>query len=1489
MTNLMKPPSWQSLNLPILLFIVSFCCLQRASAELMITEFMAVADVNNPDDDGEPSDWIELTNNGGAAVPLSGHYLTNNAGDLTRWQFPDVSIQGNSSIVVFASGKNRRSPGSPLHTGFTLDRGGDYLGLIAPDGLTVISEISPGYPEQYEGVSYGSGASGLVAREVVIAPDADVNYLIPVDGALGTSWQENNFDDSGWSSASHPVGFESLTGILQQILVTDISAAMKGVNASGYFRFPFEFDGNDRQVLSARLNVRIDDGYVAYLNGVEVARANAPQPLSWSSRATGGRQDGIVVSEPFSTDLSAFTGAIVNGQNVLAVQAMNTSPGSSDFVIGVEMLADVQDTSAGAQFGFFQQPTPGTPNDIVFSAPPQDVLFSSAGGLFAENFDLELSCATPGAVIRYTTDLSLPSNELGQESRQYTGPIPISGSTQIRAAAYYPGALDGAVITRTYIKASAGALDFSSNLPIVVMTTLGTGSPPGSSATTRKTVYMFFYEPDPETGRTSLREVAALGTRAGVRKRGSSSSGWPKYAMSVETWNDGNDEDRNIKPLGFAREADWILSSRYQFDRALMRNPLIYDLSRQMGRYAVRTRFVEVFNDVTGGELNNSNDYFGVYAFMEKVEADENRVEVERLMSWENTAPEVTGGYIFKRDRNDAGSPPTYSVSGSGGALIPHDPGGEEVTSQQKSFIQGYLNEMNTAIVNRSGGGVNPQTGLHFSDYLDVGSFIDHHWLNVLAMNVDWGRLSAYYHKHRLGLVHAGPIWDFDRTMGSEDSRDDNPRQWDGSGDSSRTWMDSRYPWFGNLVGPSSDPTSAYYPEVRQRHTDRWFELRRGALSTDNINNTIDRMADELREAQQRNFARWPERSPNGGNFQQAGTSGWEAEVSHLKGWLQARAEWIDSQYLRPPVFNHPGGVVEEGFALSMTGEGAIYFTRDGSDPRQADGGISDAAIPFEGGAINSTLLGEDAPFTYHVPSDESLGTLWTELVFDDSPANGWAPGSGGAGWESAGGTLEPFIDTNVSEGLRGVNTGGYFRYEFDFDNAQNINAITLNMLADDGFVAYLNGVKAVSFNAPNPALYNSRATGGRSDSQVIQGLSRDISAVKGAMVNGRNILAIHGMNTSLGGSDLLVRPELIINNTVSSEAVRLEGAVTVTARVLQGSLGADLEWSAATQVEFIAGVAPATADNLVVSEIMYRPSSPTAEELAAGYEDRDLFEYIELLNISNGEIALLGCRFADGVDYEFDASAPALLGLGQSILVVRDRDAFAFRYGQQAAARVSGEFSDGTGLSNDGESIAIEGVSGLIRDFTYNDKEPWPETPDGEGFSLVLLSPETNPDHNIAGNWRASLAEGGSPGEQEPAGQSFASWSESNGGVAPGSDSDHDGRNALLEYAMGTDPNVAELSSELMTGTRQSLEVNGGIGDYLVIEFTRNLNTSGITMFPELSLALERWDAVDGELVKMGEQDNGDGTARVLYRTAERFENFPEITRFFRIRVNLP
>ncbi len=281
-----------------------------------------------------------------------------------------------------------------------------------------------------------------------------------------------------------------------------------------------------------------------------------------------------------------------------------------------------------------------------------------------------------------------------------------------------------------------------------------------------------------------------------MKVRGSSSAGFAKYSLSLESQDEGK-VDQAISPLGMPEESDWVLSGRYTFDRALMRNPVIYQLSNETGEYAVRTRFVEVFLNTGGGNLSYSSDYVGVYTLMEKIKRDGDRVDVRKLAAGDVTEPDVSGGYVWKKDRLDPGDS-GFSVNsmGSFGWVYPKE---QNVAPAQESWLRGHLNEFDTALYNSNW--TNPSTGKHFTEYIDHFSWLRHHWLNTLAMNVDGFRLSGYYYKHHDetngGKVGAGPIWDFDRTMGSTDSRDNNPSQWDGSGDSSKMYGDSRFPWWG--------------------------------------------------------------------------------------------------------------------------------------------------------------------------------------------------------------------------------------------------------------------------------------------------------------------------------------------------------------------------------------------------------------------------------------------------------------------------------------------------------------------------------------------------------------------------------------------------------------------------------------------------------------------------------------------------------------------
>ncbi len=154
------------------------------SAEPVITEFMSASNGPLLDEDGDASDWIEIFNPGPDGVNLAGWSLTDDPENLARWQFPATNLNSGAYIVVFASGKNRVVTGARLHTSFQLDADGEYLALVAPDGITVASEYGPKFPEQYLNVSYGLDAtnSELQHRFAIPTPGAPngTNYFVQV-------------------------------------------------------------------------------------------------------------------------------------------------------------------------------------------------------------------------------------------------------------------------------------------------------------------------------------------------------------------------------------------------------------------------------------------------------------------------------------------------------------------------------------------------------------------------------------------------------------------------------------------------------------------------------------------------------------------------------------------------------------------------------------------------------------------------------------------------------------------------------------------------------------------------------------------------------------------------------------------------------------------------------------------------------------------------------------------------------------------------------------------------------------------------------------------------------------------------------------------------------------------------------------------------------------------------------------------------------------
>src|SRR6188474_3370245 len=109
----------------------------QAASQVIISEFMAQNTTSISDDFGDKSDWIEIYNGGTNAIDLGGWHLTDATNELKKWTFPTTILPANSYLLVFASNRDRRNPGSPLHTNFRIEAIGEYLALIQPDGTNI--------------------------------------------------------------------------------------------------------------------------------------------------------------------------------------------------------------------------------------------------------------------------------------------------------------------------------------------------------------------------------------------------------------------------------------------------------------------------------------------------------------------------------------------------------------------------------------------------------------------------------------------------------------------------------------------------------------------------------------------------------------------------------------------------------------------------------------------------------------------------------------------------------------------------------------------------------------------------------------------------------------------------------------------------------------------------------------------------------------------------------------------------------------------------------------------------------------------------------------------------------------------------------------------------------------------------------------------------------------------------------------------------------
>ena len=412
---------------------------------------------------------------------------------------------------------------------------------------------------------------------------------------------------------------------------------------------------------------------------------------------------------------------------------------------------------------------------------------------------------------------------------------------------------------------------FTSNLPIVIIDTSGERVRDEPKIPARmKIIY------DESGGRNTLNspDIDFEG-KIGIELRGKTSLGFRKKQYGVEIQDDsGNDKDASL--LQLPGESDWVLNGPYS-DKTLMRNYLAYEFSNRIGRYASRTKFVEMFLNDSGDATIGDKHYVGVYLLIEKIKRGKNRVDIRSLKP-----ADTTGGYILKIDKMDWYE--TYFSTRYGTRLFHVYPKGHEMSDAQKAWIQNYISEFEGALAGKDFR--DPERG--YAKYIDTDAFIDHFIINELFRNIDGFRNSTYMYKDRGGKLTMGPVWDFNLSMGNSSFN----QGWKTEG-----WLIYTNPvpfWWDRFLKDRN---------FRQKLVKRWQALRRDELATSRILDEINRTAEYLSEAQKRNFQKWPVLGRQAFGNPTRGLPTYQQEVEGMKRWLQARLKWVDKHIASPRRF----------------------------------------------------------------------------------------------------------------------------------------------------------------------------------------------------------------------------------------------------------------------------------------------------------------------------------------------------------------------------------------------------------------------------------------------------------------------------------------------------------------------------------------------------------------------------------------------------------
>ncbi len=1167
----------------------------------------------------------------------------------------------------------------------------------------------------------------------------DIAEILVFDRALTTNEREAVMDylEESYFDAEPNVNpqFDLKEARLAAVVKTDVSGAMlgddqSGKNATAYLRTEFQL--NDREdVESLLLEMIYDDGFVAYLNGTEVARRNAGAGVAWDSAALTQRDASqSVIAEQI--DISQHTSLLTVGTNVLAIHGLNSAATDSDFLVSAELaLVDVNSSTPR----YYTQPTPGFGNRLGIdnNGPAVTAVTHTPTRPAADDELVIAATIAPGlppvdsvamtyrVMFGAETETRMTDDGQGLDVEAgdgiFTGVIPHSEYDAGEMVRYFVSTLD---------QSGKSARKPEYFLPSRSAEYFGTVVLDPSLPDTKLPVLEWFVE-DPlwyRKGNTNTRDYTFGSLFYADR-----------FYDNIRARVRGGVTLQQAKPN---YKLDFYSGGRYQYDpdfpsveeinlqslmgeiptRTYMRNPLAYQLFRDTGHATPNSFYTHV---------RQNGEFYGLYAQEEQLDAT--------FLERHGFDPE---GALYKAS-SDAMLQTNLTAAQWNKATREH-----EDFSDLAAFAEGLsLAE--------------PDARKQFVyDNVNIPQVI--HYLAISLLGPNHDRITHNYYVHR-------------DTNGTG--------QW-----SILPWdMDRWFPQGDLLTNPTARPI--FYGDSDH---PRW-----PGTPTTRFNRLNDAIFDipETREM----------------------------FVTHLKSVVE---QWMDSSYLEDSV-DRIAELIELDAALDNQKwrigslQGGVRAIKNTISTRRRQL-ANDPDLQL----VGTNLLAVASPLSAHVPAGDDLGTDWTTLSFvEGSQGETWTAGKLAVGFDR-GTAYDRLIGTDVEELMHERHKSVFVRIPFDFDGF-DLGQLLLRIQYDDAFVAYLNGTEMARSDNLDPGAQSVDAPVNRSHS-ARNPVDFDVTTFKDQLVQGRNVLAIHGLNIEADNRDVLVQPQLIgiANTGDGSTDIRLDvfdaspesgnqdeeyltlvnherRAIDISGWTLRGGIRHEFQPGTVIPASGTLYLSPNVAaffrrtsgpsggqslfvqggyeghlssrgetvelvdlaDKVVTSLITPDTSSDVQRYLRVTelhYNPRgnsESAEFIEFRNISDATtLDLNGVRVTDGPSepFEFSDSRVTQLVPGEYVLIVNDESAFRAAYPSVDEERIAGTYAGN--LRNSGETIKIEDAqNGTVLEFRYEDgrdpgEEEWPRGADGIGSSLIIRDEhgavETWGDGSA---WRASDQPGGSPG----------------------------------------------------------------------------------------------------------------------------------------------